>query len=243
MGAILFVYGAVHGFLDFLRDVAFAAKHAGSVMDFLTAALSFLTTGGGNLLATVVGAGLILWTLRPRQTKIQPSSSAQQASSAKGSVSPPAADYYLPMAPYQTYRSIINSEEIPLDPMQGFRYERRERQKLQKRLAAHEKRSNLRRMLGGAYNEGQRLYLGQANREAIEKWESETHALIRAAFADDTHAQSFLHGDTGTHTGSQGTSEQALPPNRLDRLVRILIAADESELRSSFDPQDWTKRE
>jgi hypothetical protein len=66
VGVILFVYGAVHGFLDFIRDVAFTTKHAGSVMDVLTAAWNFLTTGGGNLLATVAGAGLILWALRAR---------------------------------------------------------------------------------------------------------------------------------------------------------------------------------
>jgi hypothetical protein len=39
------IYDIIHKALDFLRDVAYAAKHAGPVVDFLSAALTILATG------------------------------------------------------------------------------------------------------------------------------------------------------------------------------------------------------
>jgi len=62
-------YGLIHDFLDFLRDVAYTTKHADPVMDALGAALNFLTTGLGNLVAIIIATVLILWALRtePRQ--------------------------------------------------------------------------------------------------------------------------------------------------------------------------------
>ena len=72
MGVLLAAYVAydvIHQFLDFLRDVAYTREHAGPVMDVLGAALNFLTTGIGNLVAIIIAAILILWALQtePRQ--------------------------------------------------------------------------------------------------------------------------------------------------------------------------------
>jgi hypothetical protein len=59
--------GLIHDFLDFLRDVAYATKHADPVMSVLVAALNFLTTGLGNLVDIIIAAVLILWALQQQQ--------------------------------------------------------------------------------------------------------------------------------------------------------------------------------
>jgi len=77
------VNGIIHDLLDLTRDVAYTAQHAGPVLsvlagllNFFIEALTFWTTGLGNLAAIILAAGLILWALRTEPDQVDSGNAA-----------------------------------------------------------------------------------------------------------------------------------------------------------------------
>lgn len=248
-------YKPVWGIVSILGDVDFVVGQGAAI-------LSFLDTAPGIALLIVAGFSLLAWDNHRRRTATGDSGVEQAPSLSPPPTQPDEAEELrTSLREVEQKREQAQTDKRALS--EKLEQTRKELEQVQASEAHpltvsedrgptetrrdHEKRKGLKRALVIAHSKGVRLDLWSASyvsvlgstgsdSQAFRKWENETYALLRAAFVEKKHAESFL---AGSGVVLSTTPSQRLLADRLWSLVWTIIAADNAELRPDFNPQEW----
>jgi hypothetical protein len=224
------IYDIIHKALDFLRDVAFAAKHAGPVVDFLSAALTFLATGWGNLVAIVVGVILILWALRTPQPV---SSSTPESSDA----TPEATSSEELQAELEQLRRNLAEVEQERDSREAII------EGQQEQLSEWEgDRRRFKEFLTEAWVEGTNLGGSKPSKEEAWEWEGHVRYLIEQAVGKEVADRVLKHDpqfQSADFDASDAQKFLEMRLHRLDDLRKSVSKHGAIPFRFGFDPYEW----